>query len=66
MPRATIRDVAARAQVSISTVSKALSGNQEISEDTRIRVRRTAAELSYQPRGAVDPPGPGRPGRWGC
>ncbi|PPF71054.1 LacI family transcriptional regulator [Clavibacter michiganensis] len=59
MPRATIRDVAARAQVSISTVSKALSGNQEISEDTRIRVRRTAAELSYQPRGS------GRPTRSG-
>jgi len=55
MPRATITDVAVLAQVSISTVSKALSGNREISEDTRIRVRRAAVELSYQPRGSSRP-----------
>jgi LacI family transcriptional regulator len=55
MTRVTITDVAARARVSISTVSKALSGNHEISEETRIRVRRAAADLGYRPRGSARP-----------
>ncbi|AIG77213.1 Hypothetical protein AJAP_21775 [Amycolatopsis japonica] len=44
----TIRDVAAAAGVSITTVSHVLSGQGRISEQTRQRVARAAAELGYQ------------------
>lgn len=47
--RATIRDVAARADVSISTVSHVYSGARPISAPTRTRVQRAAAELNYRP-----------------
>ena len=45
--KVTIRDVAARAKVSISTVSHALSGRRPISPETRERVLAAAAELGY-------------------
>jgi len=45
--RATIRDVAERAGVSISTVSHVFSGGRPISEQTRKRVRQAAEELAY-------------------
>lgn len=47
----TIKDVALRAGVSTATVSLVLSGrdNVRISESTRERVRRAAAELDFQP-----------------
>lgn len=50
---ATIRDVAQRANVSISTVSRVLNGHKMISEETRQRVFRAVEELNYtpQPRG---------------
>ncbi|WP_181774897.1 LacI family DNA-binding transcriptional regulator [Amycolatopsis pittospori] len=44
----TIRDVAAAAGVSITTVSHVLSGQGRISEDTRRRVAQAAADLGYQ------------------
>lgn len=44
----TIRDVAAAAGVSITTVSHVLSGQGRISEDTRRRVTEAAGELGYQ------------------
>ncbi|UWF77269.1 MULTISPECIES: LacI family DNA-binding transcriptional regulator [Microbacterium] len=44
----TIRDVAARAGVSITAVSHALNGKGTVSEKTRERVRRVAEELGYQ------------------
>lgn len=47
--RVSIRCVAEEAEVSIGTVSKALSGNAEISEATRARVQRAARELGYRP-----------------
>jgi DNA-binding LacI/PurR family transcriptional regulator len=47
--RATIRDVAARAGVTISTVSYALSGKRPVPPDVRLRVRQAAEELDYQP-----------------
>lgn len=47
--RATIRDVAERAGVSISTISHVFSGARPISEATRARVRRAAEELGYRP-----------------
>jgi DNA-binding LacI/PurR family transcriptional regulator len=44
----TIRDVAASAGVSITTVSHVLSGQGRISERTRQRVLKAAAELGYR------------------
>lgn len=49
MPSPTIRDVAAAAQVSISTVSRALSNPGLVAAETREHVRRTARELGYRP-----------------
>jgi DNA-binding LacI/PurR family transcriptional regulator len=45
----TIRDVADRAGVAISTVSHAFSGRRTISPSTRERVLRAAEELDYDP-----------------
>lgn len=45
----TIRDVAERAQVAISTVSHAFSGSRPISQATKDRIARAAAELGYDP-----------------
>jgi LacI family transcriptional regulator, repressor for deo operon, udp, cdd, tsx, nupC, and nupG len=44
---AGIKDVAARAGVSIATASRALSGNGPVSPDARSRVERAAKELRY-------------------
>ncbi|GAA4431498.1 LacI family DNA-binding transcriptional regulator [Georgenia halophila] len=49
MPRATIDDVAARAGVSKGTVSLVYSGKRTISEETRERVLRAAADLDWVP-----------------
>lgn len=49
MERVTIADVAAKAQVSKSTVSHALSGKRPISAVTRLRIERAIAELGYRP-----------------
>ena len=46
--RVTSIDVAERAGVSQSTVSRALAGSETITEATRSRVERAAAELGYQ------------------
>lgn len=46
---ATIKDIAARVGVSPSTVSRALSGSDQISEETRARVLGAAEELDYAP-----------------
>lgn len=51
MPRShgvTIRDVAARAGVSIAAVSMALNDTGTLSEATRVRVRAVAEEMEYQ------------------
>ncbi|MFD2238094.1 LacI family DNA-binding transcriptional regulator [Aureimonas populi] len=42
-------EVAELAQISRSTVSRALAGDPRISESTRARVRAAAAQLGYQP-----------------
>ena len=47
--KVTIRDVAAKAGVSISSVHFALSGKAGVSDETREMIRRTAAEMEYQP-----------------
>lgn len=43
----TIRDVAERAGVAVSTVSRVLNGLDRVSEETRRRVEQAARELSY-------------------
>ena len=47
--RVTLVDVAQRAAVSVATVSRALSGDPQISEATQSRVRRIADDLKYVP-----------------
>jgi DNA-binding LacI/PurR family transcriptional regulator len=47
--KVTIRDVAERAEVAISTVSHAFSGGRPISEATRQRILQAARELGYDP-----------------
>ena len=47
--RATIRDVARRAGVAVSTASLALNGKANVSEATRLKVLRAAEELDYHP-----------------
>lgn len=46
---AGIKDVAAKAGVSISTVSYVVSGKRKIGDETRERVRAAALELGYRP-----------------
>lgn len=45
----TIKDVAARAGVSTATVSRAMSGKGQVSEDTRLRVLAAVEELGFVP-----------------
>jgi LacI family transcriptional regulator len=47
--RATIDDVAKRAQVSISTVSRVLNGLDRVHPATRERIQAAMVELGYQP-----------------
>ena len=48
-----MRDVAAAAAVSITTVSDALSGKGRLPEETRMRVRDVARRLGYRPNGTA-------------
>jgi DNA-binding LacI/PurR family transcriptional regulator len=48
---ATIKDVAKRAGVSISTVSRAMNGLDRVSDEARKRVKDTARQLNYTPNG---------------
>jgi len=47
--RATIRSVAARAGVALSSVSRALSGHPDVSDEMRKRVGDAARALGYEP-----------------
>ncbi len=49
MKKITIRDVADRAGVSVSTVHQALNGKKGVGEETRKRIRFLADELGYRP-----------------
>lgn len=46
---ATLKDVAREAQVSMQTVSRAVNGHSEISEETRERVMAICRKLGYRP-----------------
>lgn len=45
----SLRDVAARAQVAVSTVSAALNGTRPVKAETKRRIEQAAAELGYRP-----------------
>ena len=45
----TIRDLAEKLDLSITTVSRALDGYDDVAEDTRERVIKAAQELGYEP-----------------
>jgi LacI family transcriptional regulator len=45
----TIHDIAKKLKISASTVSRALNNNPIISEATRERIKKTAAEMGYRP-----------------
>lgn len=49
MLKPTIRDVARHAQLSVATVSRALNGFDNISEDARVRVAEAVRQLGYVP-----------------
>lgn len=49
----TIRDVAKRLNLSITTVSRALNGYDDVAEETRQRVRQAAQEMGYFPNQAA-------------
>ena len=49
---ATLRDVAARAGVSVATASRVVSGSAPVRPETRDRVERAMRELLYVPSGA--------------
>src|SRR3954466_16146322 len=51
--RVTLVDLAERAAVSVATVSRALSGDPQISAATQARVRQIAADLQYVPNVAA-------------
>ena len=50
---ATIKQIAERCGVSVSTVSKALNGAADVSPGTISRVRKVAAEMGYVPNSAA-------------
>lgn len=50
---ATIRDVARRAGVSVTTVSRVVNGTGPVREETRLRVEAARAELRYVPHGTA-------------
>lgn len=49
----SLKDIASRCGVSVATVSKALNGQQDVSQETRERVRRTAEEMGYMANAAA-------------
>lgn len=53
MSPVTIRDVAKRLNLSITTVSRALDGYDDVSEETRQRVIKAAQEMGYAPNQAA-------------
>ncbi len=53
MKKVTLKDIAKELNVSVGTVSHALNGLPDISDETKIRVLRTAREMGYVINGAA-------------
>lgn len=51
----TMSDIAQQLKVSTVTVSKALSGKEGVSEETRQKIMKTAAEMGYSAKSAANP-----------
>ena len=49
MKKITIKDIAAKFDVSISTVSKALNDSYEISDKTKTKIQKYAKKKKYKP-----------------
>ena len=49
MKRATIKDIALKAGVNISTVSRALKNHPDVGADLRTKIKRLAEEMNYHP-----------------
>ena len=49
----SMKDIALRCGVSVATVSKALNGQSDISEETRARIEKTAQEMGYMANAAA-------------
>src|SRR5829696_5893603 len=47
--RVTLQEIASKAELSLSTTSRALNGHPAISQETTAKVRRIAGELRYRP-----------------
>ncbi|GAB3235210.1 LacI family DNA-binding transcriptional regulator [Algoriphagus aestuariicola] len=47
--KATIHEIAAKLNITASTVSRALNNNPRISEETKKRVQKVAKQINYQP-----------------
>ncbi|XID91552.1 LacI family DNA-binding transcriptional regulator [Paenibacillaceae bacterium WGS1546] len=46
---ATIKDIAKKAGVSVTTVSRALNGYDDVNEETSRKIKQVATDLSYSP-----------------
>ena len=66
--RATMIEVARRAQVSHQTVSRYFSANEGLKPATRARIDAAVKELNYRPTSSHDPCELGRPAgsQWSC
>ena len=49
----SMKDIAQRCGVSVATVSKALNGQRDIGEETRLRIRAAAEEMGYMTNSAA-------------
>lgn len=65
MKRITIKDIAAELRLSVSTVSRALTGDKNIREATRTRVMEVAKQMGYSPNPAATTIRTGRTGTVG-
>lgn len=46
---ATLKDISGKLGLSVTQVSRALNGHDDVNEDTRLRVQKAANELNYHP-----------------
>ena len=45
----SMKDIAAACHVSVATVSKALNGHRDISEETKLHIKKVAKDMGYFP-----------------